>query len=361
MSNELAIRTNESTSNTPAPMSWGEIQSVGQVFFQSGLFKDLQNQAQAVVKVLAGREYGMEPFSALQNIHIIQNKPTLAANAMAMAVKKSGKYDYRVLEMSDKACEIEFFQAAQSIGRSRFDLDDAKRAGTQNLQKFARNMLFARAISNGVRWYAPDVFSTAVYTPEEMGAVVDGDGAIINVPQEQIPTIEDTSELQAKYETLRAQAATKGVKNAKGEDFVASASNWTTTHYTRGIELVESRIAAASNKPKANPQTLNDAVHAKGEAAKHQTPEDEAETERVFGDADAIEGEVDEYMQAPEMMSEAQRGALFAIAAKLYGQDAKDKINEMAGKSVTEITKAEATGFIDNLKQLQEESKAVPA
>jgi hypothetical protein len=29
-------------------------------------------------------------------------------------------------------------------------------------------MLFARAISNGVKWYTPDVFAGPVYVPEEM-------------------------------------------------------------------------------------------------------------------------------------------------------------------------------------------------
>ena len=31
-------------------------------------------------------------------------------------------------------------------------------------------MLFARAMSNGVRWYCPDVAMTPLYTPDEQGA-----------------------------------------------------------------------------------------------------------------------------------------------------------------------------------------------
>ncbi|KAF5276407.1 hypothetical protein FQR65_LT16339 [Abscondita terminalis] len=34
-------------------------------------------------------------------------------------------------------------------------------------------MLFARAISNGVKWYCPDVFSGPVYTPEELSMTID--------------------------------------------------------------------------------------------------------------------------------------------------------------------------------------------
>ena len=48
------------------------------------------------------------------------------------------------------------------------------------MAKFARNMLFARAISNGARWYCPDLFSgNPVYVPEELGAIVDGEGNVI--------------------------------------------------------------------------------------------------------------------------------------------------------------------------------------
>jgi hypothetical protein len=87
---------------------------------------------------------------------------------MASRVKSFGKYDYRVLEMTDVLCRIEFFHAKESLGISTFSIEDAKRAGTKNLDKFPRNMLFARAMSNGVKWFTPDIYSQPVYVPEEM-------------------------------------------------------------------------------------------------------------------------------------------------------------------------------------------------
>ena len=36
-------------------------------------------------------------------------------------------------------------------------------------------MLFARAMSNGVRWFCPDVAMTPLYTPAELSAQVDGE------------------------------------------------------------------------------------------------------------------------------------------------------------------------------------------
>ena len=44
-------------------------------------------------------------------------------------------------------------------------------------------MLFARAVSNGVKWFAPDIFSGPVYVPEEMHEVqtVDAVAEVVNI------------------------------------------------------------------------------------------------------------------------------------------------------------------------------------
>jgi hypothetical protein len=102
---------------------------------------------------------------------------------MAAAVKRHPNYNYRVLENTDVVCRIEFFEKwdgkMQSSGVSEFTIENAKKAGTQNLDKYARNMLFARAMSNGVKWFCPDVFDAPVYTPDELGATVDSEGNYI--------------------------------------------------------------------------------------------------------------------------------------------------------------------------------------
>lgn len=151
-----------------------DLARLAEMFAKSGYFTDARDAAQVGVKVLAGREMGFGAFASVNGVHIIQGRPAMGANLMAAAVKASGKYDYRVRTMEDDVVEIEYFQGGESLGVSRFDAEDAKAAGTKNLGKFPRNMLFARAMSNGVRWYCPDVFmGSAVYTPEELGGVDD--------------------------------------------------------------------------------------------------------------------------------------------------------------------------------------------
>lgn len=187
-----------------------EIQQVARLLAMSGYFDAKGNGEQAVAqlatKILAGRELGYGEFTSVQGIHVIQGKPALSANLMAAAVKASARYDYRVRQMDDTCVTLEFFERIggklESLGTSSFTADDAKKAGTQNMAKFARNMLFARAMSNGVRWYCPDVFfGNAVYTPEELGAPVDGEGNMIEGSYTVQPPVTEVTQPQTPAPT----------------------------------------------------------------------------------------------------------------------------------------------------------------
>lgn len=213
-----------------------EIMSIGKAFAESGMFPDIRSAAMAMVKIQAGQELGIKPFAAMSGIHIIKGKATIGAGLIASSIKASGKYDYRVITQTDKVCEIEFFQGKEPIGKSKFTIEQAKKAGTQNLDKFPENMLFARAISNGVKWYTPDVFQGPVYVPEEMQQepeqqpqyeVIATVEPISNNEAMHLVTIElieDVDILTAYWKALpkseRTKAITDAVKN-KGEQLKA--------------------------------------------------------------------------------------------------------------------------------------------
>lgn len=68
------------------------------------------------------------------------------------------------------------------------------------MQKFPRNMLFARALSNGVRWFCPDVFyGNSVYVEGEIGEMQMEQPAYIIVDRESGEVLESptTSEPEA--------------------------------------------------------------------------------------------------------------------------------------------------------------------
>jgi|LakMenEpi03Aug12_release.lakeMendotaPanAssembly.Ray.scaffolds.fasta_scaffold48779_6 hypothetical protein len=158
-----------------------ELMNLAKAFAESGMFSDTKSAAQAIVKIQAGQEIGIPPFASMTGIHIIQGKPTIGAGLIASRLKGSGKYDYRVVEASEKVCSIDFYQGNTKIGNSTFTIEDAKKALTKNIDKFPKNMLFARAISNGVKWYCPDIFSGPVYVPEEMQVLTTEEATHIEV------------------------------------------------------------------------------------------------------------------------------------------------------------------------------------
>lgn len=157
----------------------------------SGMFPDAKTAEKACVKVMAGLEMGIAPMAAMTGIHVIEVggrvSVTAGANLMAQCVKEHPDYDYKVNEFTKDRCEIEFFSRGAdgemtSLGISDFDMKDAKAAGVSmnsnsSWMKFPRNMLFARAVSNGFKWYCPNAIGgLRVYTPEEVGAPVNDDG-----------------------------------------------------------------------------------------------------------------------------------------------------------------------------------------
>ena len=182
----------------------------------SGFFQDARQAAQAVVKILAGQELGVGPFTSMTGVYIIQGRPALSANIMAAAVKRSGRYNFRVIELTDTRCEIAFFEGGQECGRSTFTADEARKAGTKNMDKYPRNMLYARAISNGVRWFCPDVLGgSPVYTPEELGAQVNEDGQVIDATISEPEPVHDEglpAKLVERYAALTRKAIDLGLE-----------------------------------------------------------------------------------------------------------------------------------------------------
>ena len=165
-----------------------DIMTLGRLLTQSGFFKDIKAASQAVVKVIKGQALGIDPISAMTEIHVVEGKVGLSAALMASLIQRSGRFSYLVSKLTDTAAAITFFEltpakAWKEIGRSRFTSDDAARAGllkrNPTYQFYPRNMLFARAMSNGARWFCPGVFGGPVYTPEELREEAEGPVALI--------------------------------------------------------------------------------------------------------------------------------------------------------------------------------------
>jgi hypothetical protein len=204
-----------------AVMTDDEIQRtyrVAQALAASQMFKDARQAEQAFAKILLGRDLGLSPTQAMTGIHIVEGKPEVAAVMLANFVRQRDGYDYRVVEHTDKVCTIEFTvddavsESAVVRGVSTFTMEDAKRAELhekKNYARYPRNMLFARAMANGVKWYVPEVLGgIPVYTEGEIERVpnlAEGDGEGVE-PGWRGVSVEDA----AKVEKVIRRAAKLG-------------------------------------------------------------------------------------------------------------------------------------------------------
>lgn len=121
---------------------------------------------------------GVQPIHAITSIHVISGKPTASADLMASVVRRAGHKlrvtgdDTYALAQLTRADDPDFtFEA-------RWDLAKARQANlsTPTWKQYPGAMLRSRAITEVIRAGAPDAMFGLVYTPEELGAEVDGEG-----------------------------------------------------------------------------------------------------------------------------------------------------------------------------------------
>lgn len=144
--------------------------AIGEVFAKSGMFPDVKSQAQAVVKILAGKELGLSPFESMASIYVVNGKLALTSKAMSGLIKRSKKYDYSIKKLDETECTLEITREGEVIGSVTFTFKDAAKAGLvnkDNWKNYPKNMLFARALSNACRFYCPEVIS-GYYVTEEL-------------------------------------------------------------------------------------------------------------------------------------------------------------------------------------------------
>lgn len=147
-----------------------EPMAMGEIFAKSGMFTDIKSATQAVVKIMAGKELGMTPFQSMASIYIVNGKLALTSQAMSSLIKKTKKYDYKVIKLDETECSLDFFVNEEKTGNSTFTFKDAAKAGLVNKdvwKNYPKNMLFARALSNGARFFCPDAIS-GYYVKEEI-------------------------------------------------------------------------------------------------------------------------------------------------------------------------------------------------
>jgi hypothetical protein len=119
-----------------------------------------------------GRAIGLDPVTAIQQIHVIEGKPTASAGLIGGLVRKAG-HRLRVTG-DDKRAVAEIIRSDDKdfTFRSEWTIERAVKANLTNKgvwKSYPANMLKARAITEVARDACPEVLAGVAYTPEELG------------------------------------------------------------------------------------------------------------------------------------------------------------------------------------------------
>jgi len=144
---------------------------------KSGFYKDIRDAAQGVVKLQIAKELGLG-MRGISEVHIVEGKPTLSYQVILSKVRMftgphgTDRYSFKYTRRDDECVEIEWLINDEVVGTSKCDTEDAKRMGLDGRgtwKKYPRQMRTARAATEGVNAFMPEVMGGSIYTPEEMG------------------------------------------------------------------------------------------------------------------------------------------------------------------------------------------------
>lgn len=157
----------------PGNMSLANIVALSKLASRGGM-SDPKGAEGLAIRAVFGVQMGFTPVEGMQGLYLIEGKPVVGAQLLSKRVKESPKYDYRVIEHSNKKCEIEGFEIVdgrrESLGKASFTIEQAAAAGLAGRQvwkAYPENMLFARAMANLHRWHMPDLIGSPFYTEGE--------------------------------------------------------------------------------------------------------------------------------------------------------------------------------------------------
>jgi len=191
-----------------------------------------QDVAQVMVKIMWGREMGLGRTVAVDGIDVIEGKPSPSGGLVAACIDAHPCYAYAEVTRTSEVCRLAFYSGRDLAYGSPYvdgrweawatlnpevsatrdpiplafglrpgvalrgveeftiaDAENAKLTGKDNWRKYAKAMLFNRAVTSGQRAYAPALWGGArLYTPDELGADTDTDTSAPTMPAERPAT-----------------------------------------------------------------------------------------------------------------------------------------------------------------------------
>lgn len=158
-----AVAETKQTSFSLAPQNLEEAFKFAEILSKSKLVpKDFEgNQGNILVAIQWGAELGLQPMQAMQNIAVINGRPSLWGDSVIALVKGSPLCEYVVEEVTDKSATCRVKRRGEPEQIRTFTAEDARTAGLWNKQgpwtNYPKRMMQMRARSWALRDVFPDV------------------------------------------------------------------------------------------------------------------------------------------------------------------------------------------------------------
>lgn len=159
-----------------------------------------KNPANLLFALEYAEALGVAPIHAITSIHVIEGKPSASADLIGTMVRRAG-HKLRVTG-NDKVAVAQIIRADDPdfTFEAKWDMEKARAAGLANKgvwKSYPGAMLRSRAITDVARAAAPDALYGVIYTPEELGAEVNGEGAVV-ASRPEPPTQSAADRVRAK-------------------------------------------------------------------------------------------------------------------------------------------------------------------
>lgn len=312
-----------------------DAKSIGDLFSLAGLFDSTtreeaqgmtpeKKQAINAVKIIAGNSLGLNPLDAMK-LHIVKGKITIGYQQLLAMIRRTPGYDYRIVENSIEAAEVEFFRNGQSLGSTRFDTADMQRAGLggDNWRKYPAQMRLSKAVSAGVSAHCPEVTGGPTYTPQDLDDNSDYDLDIeAAVVEEKKPVASKTK--ASTSTTTKTKAVEVEVVEEKKSAPVVQSGALTVVKGTSAASADGSKAGAASSDATTG-DDLDDV-----ESLYTRTMETVDDTEALQSFADAAQD---------------MTGLLIGLYEAVYGTEIKEPAKTSVGKLMLNKTMKEKLGI----------------
>ncbi len=183
-------------STLPEVSKWRQMEQMAERLCRSDIVpKPLRDRpANTLLVLLGGHDLGIPPTQAFAKLHVIEGRLTMSAEVMVALILAAGHEiwpdpDNDATQAiahcrrsgSDQVVSVQFTLEEAAKIRYRTNQGWKDLVSKDNWVNYPADMLWARVVTRAGRRRFPDVLAGVTYTPEELGAITDAQGDVIDL------------------------------------------------------------------------------------------------------------------------------------------------------------------------------------